>query len=54
VVFQLGVTIFAGTFIGSRLDKRFGNERPYFTLLLSFFAFAAGFYLAFKALIIKK
>jgi uncharacterized membrane protein YfcA len=54
MVSQLGISIFIGTFIGSKLDTRLGNERPYLAMLFAFLSFAAGFYLTFKGMITKK
>jgi uncharacterized membrane protein YfcA len=42
VAFQMAVTIFIGTYIGTKLDEKFPNENNIFTLVFSLiFVFAA-------------
>lgn len=35
IPFQMGVVIFSLTYFGIWLDKKFSNERPIFTIILS-------------------
>ena len=48
VAFQMGVTIFIGTYIGTRLDKKYPNEKNLFTLIFSLVFVLASLYLVIK------
>ena len=46
--FQMAVTIFIGTFIGIKLDKKYPNEYSLFTIIFSLLFVIASLYLVIK------
>ena len=50
LAFEMGIVIFAGAFIGLKLDGHFGTSKPWFTVALSLFAVFASIYLVVKSL----
>jgi F0F1-type ATP synthase assembly protein I len=54
MAFQLAIVLAIGTFAGSRLDRYFQTERPYFTAILALLSLFAGFYLSLKDLLFGK
>ena len=51
MAFQLAATLAVGAFLGTRLDRYFQTNRPYFTALLALVFLFAGLYLSLKDLI---
>ncbi|MEK7254276.1 MAG: AtpZ/AtpI family protein [Bacteroidota bacterium] len=51
MAFQMGILIAIGTFIGTRLDRHFQTERPYFAAAGAILFLFAAFYLTLKNLI---
>lgn len=47
---QMAVAIFAGIYIGKKIDAYFELSKPYFTLLGAMLMLSAIFYLIFKNL----
>ena len=48
VAFQMAVTIFIGTYIGTKLDEKFPNENNIFTLVFSLIFVFAALYMVIK------
>ena len=53
IVFQMAITILAGTFGGIQLDKKVKMQFPLFTIIFSLAAVALALYLVLKDLINK-
>ncbi|MEM9822457.1 MAG: AtpZ/AtpI family protein [Bacteroidota bacterium] len=51
---QMGIIVFIGAFIGSKLDDYFATARPYFTVLFALIGILAALYLTLKDLIRNK
>lgn len=54
MAFQLAIVLAVGTYIGTRIDRYFQTDRPYFTAILALFSLFAGFYLTLKDLLFGK
>ena len=48
VAFQMGVTIFIGAYIGTKLDEKYPNENNLFTLVFSLLFVFAALYMVIK------
>ncbi|MFZ2898196.1 MAG: AtpZ/AtpI family protein [Saprospiraceae bacterium] len=51
MAFQLAAVLAAGVWAGTRIDRYFQTERPYFTAVLALLSLFAGLYLSLKDLI---
>ena len=51
MAFQMGAIIALSVWGGNKLDERFNNKTPVFTIVLSLFGIGAALYLALKDLI---
>ena len=48
VAFQMGVTIFIGAYIGTKLDEKYPNENNLFTLVFTLIFVFAALYMVIK------
>ena len=51
---QMGVIVFIGAFVGSKIDAHFATAKPYFTVLFALIGIVAALYLTLKDLIRNK
>lgn len=54
MAFQLAAVLAVGVWAGTRIDRYFQTERPYFTAILALLSLLAGLYLSLKDLIFGK
>jgi len=54
MIFQMGIIIFAGSYLGVWLDKHYGMKTPVFTASLALLSVFAAIYFAIKDFIRKK
>ncbi|MGV6845253.1 MAG: AtpZ/AtpI family protein [Lutibacter sp.] len=48
IVFQMGVTIYLGAFLGKKLDAHFNPQKKTFTLIVTLIALLVSFYNVLK------
>ena len=48
VAFQMGITIFIGAYIGTKLDEKYPNENNLFTLVFTLIFVFAALYMVIK------
>ncbi len=54
VAIQMGIIIALGAWGGMKLDERYGNETPYFTIFLSLFAVIAAILIVIRSVLSDK